>query len=162
MFLNTADHFCIRQESPAGTLSVDSTGGHHIFPTVYNGFVISLVKIQCDNCAVDPVLREDDHFTYICSISIAYSTISFIALWAYTLPATKRLKLTSCLWTRKRKKFVKYSGSHSRARTACKPSYWYTFVHNLTKDHLPWTSSPSYRTNSTSWGHWLPHLPTMR
>lgn len=86
MFLNT-DHFCIRQESPAGTLSADSTGGHHIFLTVYNSFAVSLVKIQCENCAVGPVLREDDRLTYICSISIAYSTVSFVALWAHTLPA---------------------------------------------------------------------------
>lgn len=87
----------MRQVSPVGTLLADSAGGHHLFLTVYNGFAISLVKIQCENRAVGPVLRGEDHLTYLCSISIAYSTVSFIALWAHTLPAARRLKLTSCL-----------------------------------------------------------------
>lgn len=153
MFLNTTVHFCIRQVSPVGALFADSAGERHLFLTVYNGFAISLVKIQCENCAVGPVLRGGDRLTYICSISIAYSTVSFIALWAHTLPAARRLKLTSCLWTRKRK-FVKYS----RARMACKTPYWnpFTYKHKLNKGssyHLPWMSSLSRRTNSTSWGH---------
>lgn len=98
---------------PAGPSFEDITGGHHsitFFWLFEKVLLFSLVKMQDGTCAAGAVPRGGDPSTYICSVSIAGPAIPLVALWAHTLPTTGRLKLTGCLWTRKRKNL---SNNHS-------------------------------------------------